>query len=349
MVFIADNDSSGHHKLYYDELLKIDGVELLLEERAFRPRSNIFGYFTSRIGFVRRSLKEALKRGGGKGVLHFLYLDALYVACFFMKLKKRGLRLTATLHQLPQNAKKMGLLKKFARKLDSIVVHSEYIKAVLLSNNIENVEVIDYPVFHSLPLDERETIRSREGLTPGQTVLSALGGTRHDKGLDILLESFKYLAPALKERLFLNVVGSEEHFKKDYILEMMESYTVKGRVKTEFLSDREFQENVVLSDLVVIPYRKYFNGNSGPMIEAVFRDIPVIGTDYGNLGALVRDNELGYTFEAEKPEELAAKLELFLKEGWQPGKKSTLYKSKLTVDVFRSSYEIIYRKLAGKR
>lgn len=346
MIFIADNDSSGHHKLYYDELLKIDGVKLLLDENDFKPRKNLPGYFLSRIFFVYRSVKRALKGDGA--LLHFLYLDALYVACFFLKIKKRGLRLTGTLHQLPQNEKKMRLLRRFAENFDYIVVHSDYIKSILVKSGIENVEVIDYPVFHALKLEGRETIRRREGLQPEQIVLSALGGTRHDKGLDILLEAFKYLPSPSKERLFLNVVGREEYFKKDYICEKMQSYSIVGRVKTEFLTDQEFQENVILSDLLVIPYRRYFNGNSGPMIEAAFRDIPVIGTDYGNLGTLVRVNELGYTFEAENSRKLAEQLDLFVKQGWQPGAKSALYKSKLTVEVFRTAYERLYKKLVEK-
>ena len=57
-------------------------------------------------------------------------------------------------------------------------------------------------------------------------------------------------------------------------------------------------------DIFVLPYRKEFDGASGPLTEAVVREKMIVSSDHGSLGKIVNSNHLGITFESENSKEL---------------------------------------------
>lgn len=52
------------------------------------------------------------------------------------------------------------------------------------------------------------------------------------------------------------------------------------------MTDREFAEVIAASDIIALPYRKKFNGASGPLVEGVYLGKCIIGPNHGNLGKL---------------------------------------------------------------
>ena len=86
--------------------------------------------------------------------------------------------------------------------MSAVILHSEFIKEKLNKLGLTNVYYIDYPSFYDYSsLAPRKELRKQAGLTGNDIVLTALGGIRHDKGLDILLEAFKYLDKTEKQGL----------------------------------------------------------------------------------------------------------------------------------------------------
>jgi glycosyltransferase involved in cell wall biosynthesis len=248
-----------------------------------------------------------------------------------------------TLHHMPQNKIKMLFLKLWSNRLDCIIVHSEYIKEQLLLEGIKNVKVIDYPSFYDYSqYPSKEVIRKNLNIPDEKVVISALGGTRFDKGLDILLESFRFLNSKDKNKILLNIVGREETFKKEFILEKIQQYEINARIELGFVNDDDFVKNILISDYIVLPYRKIFTGNSGPMTEAIVNKIPIISPEYGNLGYLSQKYNLGETFNNEDSNSLAMAL---MRSTQKNEYNNRDYRERLNVPSFVTGYEKIYKEL----
>lgn len=219
-------------------------------------------------------------------------------------------RTVVTMHSFPNGKLKHLLMKRFLQKADAVIVHSEYIKKQMESIGLTNVHCIDYPSFYDYsPLPPKEEIRRQYGLSAGDIVFSALGTIRKDKGLDLLLEAFKYVDDGHKEKIVLNIAGKYSSFmEKADIERLAEKYNIRTRLLIRTLSDREFQENVLISDYMVFPYRKNMTGNSGPMTEAIVNGIPSIVPADTNLASIAVENHVGMTFEQDNPESLASVL-----------------------------------------
>ncbi|MGL5051953.1 MAG: glycosyltransferase [Fusobacteriaceae bacterium] len=291
---IIDFSKEGHHGIYQENLLKIDGVNLNIFEEELSLKFNKLYFFKKvyKILFL-----EKIEN------IHFLTLDFLYKYPLLKKLDNNRL-VIGTLHKEPNTFLKKILLKNFSKRISTIVVHSEFLKIELEKIGVKNVEVIEYPTFYDYSKIDRKKLREKENLED-KIVISCLGGTRYDKGLDIILESFKYLDEKLKNRIVLNIVGKEEHFKREYIQEIAKKNKINLREKYGFVTDEDFTENVLITDIMAMPYRKIFGGNSGPMTEAVANKIPSIAPKDTNIGSLTTKYDLGETFEAENLIDLA--------------------------------------------
>lgn len=347
-VYIADHVFDGHHKVYMKALENIKYVKNISKE--FKFYSNIKKYFRSqndRKYFIEYCLRNIPENNDPK-LLHLLYIDITYPYLPNYKYFRKDIKVVATLHHIPQNPLKMILLKRFADSIEYIIVHSEYLQKKLINSGIKNVKCIHYPVFNQIKVENYKRIREKYNIDKNKIVISALGATRWDKGLDILLKSFKYLDPNINDKLILNIAGKEAFLKKAYIYNEIKKNNINAIINFKYIDDIEFSENIELSDVIVIPYRKEFTGNSGPMIEGVNKNKPIIGPKEGNLGYLISNYDLGHTFKSGSPKDLAKSIENYINNGWEPSDKSKIYKEKLNIKRFIKSHKDLYTKLLDK-
>lgn len=68
----------------------------------------------------------------------------------------------------------------------------------------------------------------------------------------------------------------------------------------------------VAADVAMLPYRKLFNGTSGVLQHADAADKPVIASDVGKVGPIVREEGLGIGVESEPLKFLAKGIREFL-------------------------------------
>lgn len=327
---LIDTSVEGHHSIYQKKLLEIKNTELFIKEIKLGLKENKLKFFEKILEIIEIEKKADV---------HYLTLDFLYKYPLIKKLNKNRIVL-GTLHKEPNTLLKKLLLKNFSKKISKIIVHSEFIRDELKKIGVDNVEVIEYPSFYDYSQLNKENLKTKENLKD-KIVLSCLGGTRFDKGLDILLEAFKYIDKNIKNKIVLNIVGKEEQFKRDYIQDKAKENNINLRENYGFVTDEEFMENVLLTDIMIMPYRKIFTGNSGPMAEAVVNKIPSLVPKNTNIGYLTEKYNLGETFEAENPQDLAKVLYKMLIE-----KKcyfKTDYNLKLTLDNFLNKYKEIYK------
>ncbi|STA98785.1 glycosyltransferase [Clostridium baratii] len=339
-IYLVDNLNSGHHKKYEETLEKIYGVKKInYRMDFFNIKRNFIKSMKQRIKFINNVIKDKQNC-----IIHFIYLDNLYKLPFIYNIlnKRKDIQFVATLHWFPNSVFEKRLLKKSSKVFKYIIVHSEYIKNKLEYIGIKNCIVIDYPAFEYEGYFLNEKLINEYIKFKNRKIISCLGATRKDKGLDILLESFKYINEEIKKKIIFNIAGKEDEFKFDNIKKIAKDNGIEIVTKNEFLTENDYWNMINISDIVLLPYKKEFSGNSGPMTDAISKKKFIIGPDYGNLGYLIDKYKLGTTFKIENPISLARTINELEYENLQINSK---YAKKIEMNYFLKKHKEIYEEL----
>ena len=266
-------------------------------------------------------------------VIHFLDGDSTmrYFDAGYRYLKK--FRTVVTFHHLFPGKLRELSMKSILRKVSMAVVHTDEIETKIKNYGCKNVMTIHYPCFLSVnPMEkEKKSVKT----------LLSLGGTRYDKGLDILLDALKNV----QEDFRLVIAGKEEFFTKTFIKEVTKSYGDKVDLRLKFLSNEEMLECLQMSDIIVLPYRKEFDGASGPLCEGTYLGKMIIGPNHGSLGAIIKNNHLGYCFESENAKNLAVCISDALKTEFVYDQYALDYQKSLNPEFFLQKYTALYHSL----
>lgn len=333
-IYLVDNTESGHHKTYQEALNKIDNTIIKNQIINFTSvKKNIIMAFIERKKFIKNVSTNK------KDIIHFLYLDSLYKCPFIAVTLNRNNTYIGTLHWIPTNLFNQILLKNFSKNMKYIIVHSEYLKLQLLKLKITNVIVVDYPSFLECEanLDTENKFEEDDSIK-----ITCLGGTRYDKGLDILSNAFDYIKEDKKQHLIFNICGIEQDIKYSLIEESAKRNNINIILKNTFLTDEQYYKEINDSDVILVPYRKIFAGNSGPMTDGIYMRKFMVGPNYGNLGYLINTYKLGKTFEVENSYSLAKVISNLNKTNL---KIENLYREKISLKEFIQKHKEIYSKV----
>ena len=348
VTLFIDDGLGGHHQTYLRGLIQAAGGRIIVcgpaGGEALYP--GIERYYT--ISETGKSLKQYLKlflsliqivRREKPDIVHFVYGDAYYRFGGLGMRLIRGKRIV-TWHQF----RRCGRIAQFmycayAKTARTVVLHTDQQLKTARAFGVSNAVHIEYPQFNLCStINQADAIRRLDLPDDGTPVLLALGGTRRTKGLDLLLEALRHVqAP-----FYLLVAGKEEDFHEEYIREASKEYAQRVFLKLRLLSEEEVDWCLKASDIVCLPYRRRFDGASGPLGEGVYRGKLVVGPKHGSLGELIRDYHLGLNFEAENIESLTAVLERALTLQWQPDAKYREYQEQLNPGRFISDYARLY-------
>lgn len=351
-VLYIDTDIDGHHQAYLKELLKDEQQEsiVILPERVDWVKPSIKQYIyapidlhTKRILPFIRWMKELSQYAEYEkpDVVHLLTGDVFY------KFFGLGLHYFAkyntvmTLHWVRPGKVQRLSLKVFCQHVDKVIVHSEYLRNEMVGLRINNVVHIEYPQFK-----QGTPIRSTQAkvfwnLRQDIPVIVCLGNTRYDKGLDILLEALTKVDKPFQ----ILIAGKEESFDKEFIERKTYTYTNQVTTVLRYLTDTEVDMSIAAADIIALPYRKSFNGASGPLVEGVSKGKCIIGSAHGNLGYTIKVNHLGYVFNTENSDDLARVLTEALTVEFQKDKNYKIFQNLLHPSSFRIAYKKVYKEL----
>ena len=128
-------------------------------------------------------------------------------------------------------------------------------------------------------------------------ILLFFGTLSWDKGLDLLLESVKYIEKDFR----LVIAGPPRYFMRSnvaaYKKQLNDPTKIIERVK--YIPEEELSYYFLSADAVVLPYRKVYKGTSGILQRASAAGKPVIVTDVGEIGKIVNKHSLGIVVEPE--------------------------------------------------
>lgn len=330
-VLLIDNVTDGHHMAYATSLHTSQAYESVLampkEEFTYLPHEDINGFrlgnYLRWVRRVKRLVKEVKP-----DVIHFLdgnpLVNYMGIGLSFLKRYK-----TVITYHLYFGGKRKEFGHKRLAKLTHSVVHTKELASFF--QKFGPVTHIEYPNF----LMREEKAEGRKGN------ILALGQTRYEKGLDLLLEALK----GVKEEFTLTVAGAVGEFDEAYIREHTKSYAEQTEITLRYLSEEEVHSKLKECSIVVLPYRNSFDGASGPLTEGVGYRKCIIGPKGGSLGQIIREHHLGYTFEGENVPSLQMALEEALTSSFAYDEKAEAYRSFLSPERFRQQYADLYKSL----
>lgn len=154
----------------------------------------------------------------------------------------------------------------------------------------EKIGVIPFGVYKNdgYRIIDRNEALVKLALDKKYKYLLFFGHIREYKGLDILLESMKFVTKknkAIKLIIAGTVWGSWNKYQKIIDQNGIEDFIIK---RPGFASDKTVSRLFSASDLVVMPY-KFFDSSSGLLKTALFFEKPLMVTDVGDLGEVVKN------------------------------------------------------------
>ena len=331
-VLLIDNVTDGHHMAYATCLASSPSYESVLalpdgKGDVSCPNKNLSGFrpmsYLCWVRGIRRIVKETKP-----DVVHFLNANALVNYCGVGLGWLRRYRTIFTYH-----LHFGGKLKHFGHrrlaKIGTSVVHTASLARTFAAYGGKVVH-IEYPNFlqEDAPFSRDRSVRT----------LLALGQTRRDKGLDILLEALD----GVKADFRLVVAGAPVDFDEAFIREKTAGYADKVRLDLRFLPQEVMRGYLKEADYIVLPYRRVFDGASGPLTEGVGYEKPIIGPDCGSLGEIIREHHIGYTFPCESAEGLRKCIEKALSERFAYDETAKRYREYLSPERFKREYAELY-------
>lgn len=339
-ILFVEDALDGHHSPYLNALTSTNLYESVVITPEHNDKICVRQIVFSEVKFPTKSFRAYFKwirfvieesKKNQYDVVHFVDGDTImrFFGIGFSLI--RAPKVVITYHGFYR-----GILRTLSYRLmchgRTAVVHTNVILENMSKLGIKKVNKVEYPSFSYIQKIDRESNHI--------PVLGALGATRRDKGLDILLKALE----KVKKPYRLLIAGQESDITQKEIEEAKEKLSGQIWYDLRFLSDEEFNDYLNQTDIFVIPYRLGFTGTSGPLVEGAVRGKLIIGADHGSVGQVIRDNHIGKTFQSENIADLARVIEESLDTDFVYDSVAKAYQQQLTVEDFRLSYYKIYSK-----
>jgi glycosyltransferase involved in cell wall biosynthesis len=231
------------------------------------------------------------------------YWAPLY-AYLLSSLKKKGIMVVViciNVFEHEDNPLKKLLTKFILSRVDSLIVHSEQERRLLLEFN-PGATVTKHllPLFTYAPASACRTDKRLH--------LLFFGFVRPYKGLDLLLNAVEIL----KDHDILLKIAGEFWSDKEEYLRRINDLGISGNVEIidRYVPDDEMSQYFSWADLVVLPYRKSIT--SGVIATAYGYQKPVLATNVGGFYEVIQDGSTGKIVAADDAQSIADGILWFL-------------------------------------
>jgi glycosyltransferase involved in cell wall biosynthesis len=230
--------------------------------------------------------------------------------------QKRGIRIIATNHVMPENIIEFTRLPKF--------LHHTFVTLAWRDarTSFDRAEAITTPTRRAAEFLEKATgLRGvhaiscgidAQNYTPdfsprtGNRILF-VGRVTGEKHIDVLLNAVKLLPPSLNAQL--DIVGGGDQFKN--LQSLAETLGIADRVTfLGYVTDEELRQAYTRATVFAMP--SIAELQSIATMEAMASGLPVVAADAMALPHLVHDGENGHLFRPGDAQDLADKLESVL-------------------------------------
>ena len=161
------------------------------------------------------------------------------------------------------------------------------------------------------------------GIVPNRKVFLIFGFLDSRKGISEVMEAISHISIEKSSKGTLLIVGPwEESERRKFdssIDNIMQNSDFQVIIKNEFIQDEDIQAYFEVSDYILALYAKHI-GMSAIMVRAAAAQKPFLAHNFGLMGKVVIENQLGMIVEND----LAQKMEMLLSENLAVGNKKKM-------------------------
>jgi glycosyltransferase involved in cell wall biosynthesis len=256
----------------------------------------------------------------------FMYIDYLQLAVLTQPAPPcpiSGILFRPTLVNYPAHSLKERLnywrknitLKYFVKNksLESLFNLDPFATSYIENNwNTDKVKFLPDPVQLYPTTRLKSEVKKSLGIDESKIVFLIFGFLDSRKGIDDVMEAIGKISREKSKNGCLLIVGPwEENERKlfDSLLPEIKQLTdFQIVVKDSFVKDEDIQQYFKVADYALALYHKHF-GMSAIMVRAAAAQIPLIASNFGLMGKIVAENELGITVDNDLKEKLEMLLE----------------------------------------
>lgn len=267
----------------------------------------------------------------------FMYIDYLQLAVLTQPAPPcsiSGILFRPTLVNYPANSWKERLnywrknitLKYFVKNknLDSLFNLDPFATDYILKNwNTEKVKFLPDPVQLYPTTKTKSEVKTSLGIDESKTVFLIFGFLDSRKGIADVMKAIGKISGETSQKGCLLIVGPwEENERKLFNIQLpkiQQTTNFQIVVKDGFVKDEDIQQYFKVADYAFALYNKHF-GMSAIMVRAAAAQKPLISSNFGLIGKIVVENELGITIDND----LKEKLEMLLNNEISIGNKEKM-------------------------
>jgi glycosyltransferase involved in cell wall biosynthesis len=179
--------------------------------------------------------------------------------------------------------------------------------------HIKSVYLPDPVQIYSNSEGKVEQLRKNFGIHQNRKVFLMFGSLKKRKGIYQLFDAIAGLPSHICQKvciLFVGPIDSPTLFQ-NRIAYLCESLPIQIICQDQFIPDRDIQPYFQLADVILAPYQRHI-GMSAILVRAATAGKPVLSTNYGLMGEIVKRYKLGIVIDASIPEEIAQGLTQFI-------------------------------------
>ncbi|PAX54868.1 glycosyl transferase family 1 [Brunnivagina elsteri CCALA 953] len=160
-----------------------------------------------------------------------------------------------------------------------------------------------------------ENLRVNLGIEPNRQIFLSFGRLSEGrKGVPQLVEAISLLSPDIQQNLCLLFVGEPNSKQLEaWLTPIRQLDSLKIVTRYGYVPESEVNSYFQLADVVLAPYQRHV-GMSGILLQAAAANKPVLSSDYGLMGEMIRRYRLGLAVDSTLPSEIAKGLTRFLLE-----------------------------------
>jgi glycosyltransferase involved in cell wall biosynthesis len=170
------------------------------------------------------------------------------------------------------------------------------------------VELPDPVQIYPPQRSQLEQLEQQLGIQANRTVFLLFGALSARKGLCQVLEAMSLLSAPLAERvtlLFVGPIAAEDQAELDHRVSVLRHTScVQIICHHDFIPDEAIQAYFAVSDVILAPYQRHI-GMSAILVRAAAAQKPVLASDFGLMGEVTHQHELGLAINARDPQDIA--------------------------------------------
>ena len=155
------------------------------------------------------------------------------------------------------------------------------------------------------------TLKRQLNISLDKKIFLLFGLLDQRKGIFQILDAISTLSPEVSSRICVVLAGKISCEDASRVEHSRQHTSAQICTQYKFISETDVATYFQMADVVLAPYQRHV-GMSGILLQAAAAQKPVLSSNYGLMGELVCQYQLGLAIDSEKPLEIAQGFQKFL-------------------------------------